>query len=128
VKTNGHNISSKQERLIAALLTSGTIQQAATVAGVSETTAWRWLHHDAAFIAAYRAARREAVQQAIARLQQVSTHAVFILASVMADKATPASVRVAAASKILDLALRAVELEDVEARLSALEAAQQVKQ
>ncbi len=41
---------------------------------------------------------------------------------VMADRNTPASSRVAAASKILDTAFRAVEIEQIEQRLAALEA------
>jgi hypothetical protein len=48
--------------------------------------------------------------------------------STAADKHMPPSSRVAAASKLLDLALRAVEVEELEARLTALEAAAKEKQ
>jgi hypothetical protein len=41
----------------------------------------------------------------------------------MADPASPASARVHAAKTILDMALRAVELEHIEARLAVLEGA-----
>src|SRR3712207_3895809 len=114
-------LTAKQEKLIAALLTSATVRTAAA-AGVSEPTVYRWLREDAVFDAAYRAARRNAVQQAISRLQQHSGAAVTILLMIAADLKMPASSRVAAASKVLKLAIKAVELEDIEARLTALEA------
>jgi uncharacterized protein YggE len=115
-------LTPKQDALIAALLTSPTIQDAARTVGVSETTAHRWLRTDEAFTAVYLKARRQAVGQAIARLQQLSSGAVAVLAQVASDKQAPASARVAAASKILDTAIRAVELEDLESRITALEA------
>jgi len=113
-------LTAKQEKAIAALLTEGSVAAAATKAGIATSTLFGWLR-DPAFDTAYRAARREAVGHAIARLQQLSTDAVAVLATVMADKNTPASVRVTAAAKLLDMALRAVEIEDLEARIDQLE-------
>lgn len=125
--TKGHvmshstdNLSPQQSKAIAALLTASSIGQAANDVGVTQRTLFRWLA-DPAFDAAYKAAKREAVGQAIARLQQLSGAAVLVLATVMADKQSPASSRVAAASKILDTAIKVVELEEIEARLTALE-------
>jgi hypothetical protein len=115
-------LTPKQEHGIAALLTEPSITKAAEKAGVTERTLHRWLG-DPAFAAAYRQARREAVGQATARLQQIATHAVTVLLRVMADTKTPASVRVAAAKTVLEFAIKAVELEDIEARLAALEEA-----
>ncbi len=115
-------LTPKQEKAVSALLTQPTIEAAAAAVGVNAATVHRWLA-EAAFSAAYRAARREAVGQAIARLQQVSGGAVAVLAQVAADKQAPASSRVAAASKLLDLAIKAVELEDIQARIQALEEA-----
>jgi hypothetical protein len=120
--TANEKLPAKQEKLIAALLTSATVQAAAATAGVSEATAHRWLRDDAAFAQAYRQVRWRAVQHAIVRLQQTSGAAVTILLSIAADKSAPASSRVTAASKLIDLALRSVEIEELEARLSALEA------
>src|SRR5919199_6633657 len=114
-------LTPKQDALIAALLSSPTIQDAAKTVGVSETTAHRWLRTDQSFTAAYLKARREAVGQAIARLQHLSSGAVAVLAQVAADKQAPASSRVAAATKILELAIKAVELEDLAARIETLE-------
>jgi hypothetical protein len=113
-------LTAKQEKAIAALLTEPSVAAAAAKAGIATSTLFGWLR-DPTFDTAYRTARRAAVGHAIARLQQLSSVAVVVLATVMADKNTPASVRVAAASKLLDMALRAVEIEDLEARVAALE-------
>ena len=50
-----------------------------------------------------------------------------VLLTVMARENSPAHARIAAASKVLDLAIRAVELEDLEQRIKALEQAYEQK-
>jgi hypothetical protein len=75
------------------------------------------------FQTAYRQARREAFGQATARLQQASGAAVSTLLKVMVDQSTPASTKVRAADCVLDRAGKAIEIEDIEARLSELERA-----
>ena len=119
-------LTAKQEKAITALLAQPTIEAAATAVGVNPATIYRWLA-EPTFEAAYRAARREAVGQAIARLQQVSTHAVTVLVSVMANTSTPPATRVAAAKTVLETAIKAVELEDLAARLDALEHQMEMK-
>ena len=119
---HGEKLSRTQERAIAALLQQPTISKAAEVAGVAEVTLWRWLRLPA-FQEEYRDARRQTVQQAIAQTQQITGAAVRTLAAIMVDTEAPAGSRVAAARAVLDTALKAVELEDMEARLVALEAA-----
>jgi hypothetical protein len=59
--------------------------------------------------------------QSIARLQQASAAAVSALMKVMLDGNSPASSRVRAADCILTHAARAIELEDVEVRVTELE-------
>ncbi len=98
-------LTPKQEKAVSALLTQPTIEAAAAAVGVNAATVHRWLA-EAAFSNAYRDARREAVDQAIARLQYVSSAAVSVLVQVAGDKQASASARTAAASKILDLVLR----------------------
>ena len=71
-------MSYRQESAIAALLCSPTIPEAAKTAGVCERTLFRWLQ-DPVFQQSYRAARREAVSQAIAGLQKASSEAVQTL-------------------------------------------------
>ena len=110
----------KKELALSALLTEPTIQQAAKVAGISEATLWRWLkEHD--FAEAYRELKREAVSQAVTRLQQISCQAVETLKKVMNNEESPASVRVSAAKTIIEMAVKAVELEDIEKRIEELE-------
>ncbi len=113
-------LTPRQHKTIAALLSEPTIEKAAAKVGVGERTLHTWLS-ESAFADAYRTARREAVSQAIARLQQVSTHAVTVLVNVMASTETPAATRVAAARTVLETAIKAVELEDLAARLDILE-------
>ncbi len=113
-------LTARQERTIVALLTEPSVAAAAKKVGVGERTIFTWLS-EPSFSEAYRRARRDAVGQAVARLQQTSTHAVTVLLSIMASKDAPASSRVAAARTILDTSIKAVELEDVIARLDALE-------
>ena len=80
----------------------------------------RWLK-EPDFDAAYRAARRVAFSQAIARLQQASGAAVATLLKIMVDANAPASTRVRAADSVLDHAAKAIEIEDIEVRVTELE-------
>jgi len=123
-KGHGEKGSRKREIYIACLLTEPNIREAAKKAGISESTGWAWLQ-DADFQKEYQEARRMAVSQAIAHLQQASTQAVATLCEVMADtEATPAS-RVTAARTTLEMALKAIELEDLAQRIEKLEQALQ---
>lgn len=116
------DLTPKQHKAIAALLTEPTIGAAATAAGVGERTLYTWLG-DAGFRVVYLAARREAVGQAVAQLQRISSEAVLVLQSVMNDATKPASARIAAARSVLEFSIKAVEMEELEQRLVALEAA-----
>ena len=113
-------LTPRQYKAIAALLAAASIRQAAVDADIPEKTIYNWLR-DARFQAAYSAARREAVQQAIARLQRSATAAVSVLLMLMAKDTTPAAVRLQAAGKVLDLALQGVTVDDLIARIEALE-------
>jgi hypothetical protein len=109
-----------QERAIVALLSHATTRTAAKAVGVDEATLWRWLQ-DKDFHAAYMTARRETVQHALARLQQVSTEAVNTLREVMRDKTAKGSERVSAAKAIIEYSIKAVEIEDLAQRVEELE-------
>lgn len=117
------NLTSRQVQAIAALLASPSIGQAASAVGVGERTLFRWLQ-DSDFQAAYRAARADALTQATARLTQAAGEAIDTLREVMGDTEAPASARVSAARTVLELAVRAVELEDLVQRVEVLEALQ----
>jgi hypothetical protein len=53
--------------------------------------------------------------------RQASSAAVTTLLKVMVDPATPASTKVRAADSVLDHSAKAIELEDIEARVAELE-------
>ena len=98
---------------------------AARAAGIGTRTLLRWLKLPE-FLLAYRDARRAAFGQAIARLQQGASAAATTLLKTMVDPATPASVRVRAAECVMNQATKAIEIEDIEARVAALEKGTQV--
>ena len=110
----------KQEDAIAALLTQRNIEEAAHSAGIGTRTLLRWLKVPE-FQIAYRQARREAFGQAIARLQQGTSAAATTLLKLLIEPNTPASVRVRAADSIFNHAAKAIEIEDLEARVADLE-------
>jgi len=117
---HGAKLPRKQEEAIAALLSQRNIEDAARVARVGTRTLLRWMKIPE-FQAAYREARRGAFGQAIARLQQGSSAAATTLLKLMLDPATPPSVRARCCEAILSLASKAIELEDIESRVAALE-------
>jgi transposase-like protein len=115
-------MGAKQEAAVMALLSSKNVEEAARVASVTPRTLYRWMN-EPEFDAAYRAARRQAYGQSISRLQQGSTAAATTLLKVMVDVATPPSTRVRAAEAVLSHAAKAIEIEDLDARLKELEMA-----
>jgi hypothetical protein len=110
------------EDAIAALLSQRNIDEAAHAAGIGTRTLLRWMK-DPEFDAAFRKARRAAFGQTTARLQRGSSAAATILMKLMLDANTPASTRVRAAEIIVNHAAKAIEIEDIEARVAALELA-----
>jgi hypothetical protein len=125
-KGHGAKFDRQQEAAIVGLLTQPTIESAAKHAGISGPTLWRWLQ-EPEFQAAYRQARRQALGQATAQLQQASTAAVKALRQIIENPKAPPSSRVAAAKTVLELGLKAVEVEEIEARLAAIEQAMEGK-
>ena len=112
----------KKEEAIVALLSQRSIEDAARACETPPRTLYRWLK-EPEFEAAYRTARRQAYGQSISRLQQGSTAAATTLLKVMVDPATPPSTRVRAAEAVLSQAAKAIEIEDIDARVRALEKA-----
>ena len=114
------NFTRKKEKAIAALLTTDTVEQAANVAGIAESTLYRWLK-DPTFLEQYRKARKAAVDQAISTLQERSNAAAKALVDIAEDQEMPPSTRVAAAREILQASIKGIERDDFERRLEALE-------
>jgi transposase-like protein len=118
----GDKLGRKKEEAIVALLSARSVEEAAKACGTPPRTLYRWLN-DPEFDRAYRAARRKAFGQATARLQHGASAAATTLLKVMLDQGTPASTKVRAAECVLAHSAKAIELEDIEARLSELEQA-----
>ena len=119
---HGAKFGRKKEEAVAALLTHRNIEEAARAIGVASKTLLRW-QQDSEFADALRAAKRAAFDQTIARLHHLSSAAVSTLGKVMLDAASPPATKVRAAESILDHTIKAIEIEDIEARLAALEVA-----
>ena len=119
---SGTKFGRKMEEAIAALLTQRNVEEAAKAVGVATKTLLRWMK-EPEFQKAYREARRAAYSQAVAKLQQGATAAATTLLKVLLDPSTPASVRIRAAECIMNHSSKAIEIEDVEARVAELERA-----
>jgi transposase-like protein len=119
---HGAKFGRKKEEAIVALLSHRTIEEAARSLDIAPKTLLRWMK-EPDFDAAYRAARRQAYGQSISRLQQGSTAAATTLLKLMVDPNSPPSCRLRAADSVLSHAAKAIEIEDIDARLRELEAA-----
>ena len=123
----GGKFTRKKEQAIIALLTNRSIEEAAKSIGIGNQTLLRWMKVPE-FQTAYRAAKREAFGQSIARMHYLTSAAVSTLGKIMLDPKTPPATRVRAADSILDHTAKAVETEDIEGRVAELEqAAEQSK-
>jgi hypothetical protein len=107
------------------LLTHRTLEEAARAVGIAPNTLVRW-QQEPEFEKAYRKARRAAFGQCSARLQQASGAAVSAVLKIMVDPSAPASTR-CAADIVLAHPAKAIEIEDIEARVSELERAAEQK-
>jgi hypothetical protein len=122
MKGHGAKFGRKKEQAIAALLSHRSVEEAARAVDLDPNTLLRWLQFPE-FKAEYLKARREAVSQAVARLQQATGAAGVTILKLMTDPNVPAAVRLRAAECVFDHAIKGIELEDVEARVSELERA-----
>jgi hypothetical protein len=122
MKGHGSKFEQKKEEAIVALLTQRNIEEAAKSIGVVPNTLLRGMK-EPDFDAAYPEARRAAFRQSVARLQQASGAAVTTLLKLMIDPTTPPSTKARAADSVLDHSAKAIEIEDIEARVSELERA-----
>jgi hypothetical protein len=115
----GGKKANKIHLFVTNLLSGAGVEGAARAAGISVRTAWRWIH-DPAVLARLREARKDAMNAAMARLQEAAAGAVDCLCEVQREGESE-SARVSAARCILEQALRAAELGDLEERLAKLE-------
>jgi len=119
-QTVDDNLGVKRMKGIEALITYNTVDEASKQIGIGRATMYNWLK-DPAFDRELKKAKRQLVNRAILRLQQSCRDAVAALAQICRDKKAPPSARVSAAREILNGAIKAVEMEDIEERLKVLE-------
>jgi hypothetical protein len=122
MKGHGTKFARKMDAAIAALLSHRTLEEAARAVGISPNALLRW-QQDPEFDTAFRKARRAAYGQTTARLHQASSAAVCAVRRIMVDPAAPPSTRLRAADIVLAHTAKAIELEDIEARVAELERA-----
>ena len=108
------------EQAVAALLACPRAEDAARRLGVSRTTLWR-MSQGEEFQHRLREARSRLSREIVISLQANALEAVSTLRGVMLDQGAPASARVTAAGKLIELSLRAKEQLETEERLDALE-------
>lgn len=114
-------LTPKQKIAIEALVLSGDKTQAATAAGISRPTLYKWyaLPH-------FREALSEAVGEMLSslagKLVSQSLVAAGVLVEVMNDTEAASSVRVRAADVLLSRMLQVYQLTELEERISRLEA------
>lgn len=113
--------STKKNKAIAALLTTATQADAAAAAGVGHRTLARWLADDLEFRQALHRAEGAAIDAAVRRLVGLQDAAITVFDDVLANPAISPTVRLRAASSVIDYLLRLRELRNLEERLAALE-------
>lgn len=110
----------RMDEAIAALLTERTQADAARKIGVSRRTLMNWLKHEG-FRRRYEAAQRELLESTINGLRSAGGEAVEALRNVVTDAEAGAAARVSGSRAILETLLRAVEFQDIQQRIAALE-------
>jgi hypothetical protein len=106
-----------REQAALALLSKPTIREAAEAAGVGERTLRGWLRQPK-FLRLYRRLRRQAVETALGRLQEMAGDAVKTLKDLLDCDHAPSRVR--AADLVLGYSLRGVEVADLAEELEGL--------
>lgn len=116
-----NSITLKQQKAIAALLTERTTTAAAKKAGISERTLYTWLG-DPAFRGALRTAEKSILDDVTRRLSAGQTLALDTLEKLV-KSARHESTKLRASVAWLEMSLKYRDAQDIEERLTALEAA-----
>ena len=113
------NLDHEQEQTLEALLAYPTKEAAAKALGISRATLYRRLETEE-LRQAEKEARSHAISDATATIQRLANDAANVLSVIMNNTEAPYSSRVACASKLLDMAYRSFELENVADELAEL--------
>jgi len=116
-------LSQKKTAALQAVMDSTTLTEAATRAGISRKTLYRYMHDDEAFKAALTAEMSGLLSNARDALQKAMLPATGALHRMVCGKDTPDANKISACRAVLDYALKLTEAQDIIRRLEALEAA-----
>lgn len=116
----------KQEKVIAALLTNPTKQDAAAAAGISTATLRRYLS-DEDFQREYRQALSGLVDEAAAQARQSLAPALQCLKEIVSDKEEATSAKIQASRALLEYGLQIISVADIESKLQELERLQETE-
>ena len=108
------------EKIIEALLVSGSIKDAANTLGVTQKTVYSRMKNPA-FVELYRGARHSVLQSATLRLQSNIATAADTLIAIMTNTNVANQTRVAAAAAVLQYAKSFTEEIDLSERVLELE-------
>jgi len=110
-----------RDQAIAALLRGRTVKEAAEELGIGYTTLKSWTRNNELFRAAYEEAKRLLLDETVNQLRTAGGEGVAALRDVANNSANPPAARASAARGLLEVLLRAVETQDLAARLEKLE-------
>lgn len=109
----------RHEQLAVALMEHSSIEAAGKACGLSRPTTFRRLK-DPQFLAVLRDVRERTAAASLAKLHRLVGKALGVIEGALDDTSAPQP-RIAAALKLLDVALRLVELDNIEGRVARLE-------
>jgi hypothetical protein len=113
-----NELSLKQERSILLLIAGLGLDAVAKKLKISSSSLWRWQQNDL-YVARYRHLRRIRVEHSIAALQSLTSDAVECLRRNLTSGNRPSEVR--SALGILNQSLSAIDLLEIETRVSEVE-------
>jgi AcrR family transcriptional regulator len=109
----------KFENVIACLLSSDTISQAASAAGISESTIYNYLRN-AEFQKQYREVKQQIVSQAASSISTMTRPAIDEMFHLLLNSKSD-NTRLKAAELIINYSLQLVTLDEIENRIEQLE-------
>jgi AcrR family transcriptional regulator len=114
-----HKLTARQARVIPYLLAAPSFEEGCKRAGVSKTTAYTWLKEEI-FRQELKRQRDELIERALDSLKANVSKATETLVALLDSESEPIQAR--AAEDIINFAQKAIEHEDLEKRIEALEA------
>lgn len=110
----------RKEKALQALLISRTMKEAATKAGIGESTLREYMK-DPEFMDRYRVAFGDMARDAARLAQQTMNPALSTLREIMVNKKEPAQARISAARTVLEYSVKLCEQVDILEQLQELE-------